>query len=155
MVIRLLSLVVTVCISELTFIGAQAPNDPLFLFISNNRTVVIARLILIMLALNISFKGRFRHIASQRASALLGTSLIIFGVAASVSQTVFDKLGSYLKLFDLVFIIEIGIILSLAAITYRASKRKFSLTSTFLYRLLYKSSDLNLEHYSRKQKSAF
>ncbi len=124
MIIKLMSIVIATCVGELFVLGAQNTDDPLFLFISDNKLTVAVRLLLVALAVIISFKQRFTYRPSRHIIGALGLALIIFGSMGAMSQTIIDEFSALLKIMDFLLMILVGIIFSLAALGYQPGRRQ-------------------------------
>jgi amino acid transporter len=135
MFIKFVSLTIAMCVGELFILGLQAPNDSMFLFISNSPLIVLAHLTLAITLLILAFRGRFLYRQSRIIAQWAGIILITFGVAGMISETIFDLLGQFLKTVDYILMTEAGIVFVLASLTYRTGRRELPLRKLALQKL--------------------
>lgn len=135
MVIKLLSIVVAICAGELLVLGIQAPDDPLFLFISNSQAVVALRLILVVMALIISFRKSFVYYFSRTFIGVIGIFLVFVGGMGAISQTIIDEFGTFVKVLDYILLMQVGLVFCLASLSYPARRRQLVWRKSLLQRV--------------------
>lgn len=123
MIIKLISLVLVLCSVELFIVGLQSPSDPLFLIVSNNPFFVSLRMLLLLAAVTLAFKSRFRYKISRDAAALAGTFLMIVGASGMMSQTITSQLNGFINYLDFWSLFLIGVVYNLSALSYGFSQR--------------------------------
>lgn len=118
MVKRLISLVMLIVAVNVYIRSQLAPNDPLFLFLSNSMPLNIFLIILTSVVAMVSFSHKFRYWLSYASCAALATVLCVVGLFSLLSSGVNYWLSSFLLPMDSMLVLESGIILALCALTY-------------------------------------
>jgi hypothetical protein len=110
------SVILAACFPVMAIIPSH-PASLLFIFISGNKWVGTIRLAIALVLIAISF-GLFRLRPSAKKPLLaVGTCFILFGVIALLATSLGSFMYSYIKIMDVMILLEAGIILCSAAIT--------------------------------------
>lgn len=147
MVIKLISLILVLCSVELFIVGLQSPSDPLFLIISSNPFAISIRMLLLLAAVILAFKTRFKYRISRDITALVGSFLIIFSASGMMSQTITNEMNGFLNYLDFWLLFLIGVVYNLSALSYQFNRRHLSLKK-LLRRHLPQSAATRLSHYT-------
>src|SRR5438309_913173 len=106
MVNRLVSLTALLCLAGVVLFGKLIPSSPLFSFVSSNKWVALARLILVGAMIWLSFKGYITNLKMRRYVWLTGLWLISIGLAMIMATQINGLLFDYFKPLDLLLLIE-------------------------------------------------
>jgi hypothetical protein len=99
------------------------PNSLLFLFMSNNKIVATVRLALALILFAVSFNYlRLTHKVVQRIVLFIGVALILFGGLCLAQTSLGSMLYNYIKLLDMMVIVEAGVVLASASLIAGATK---------------------------------
>lgn len=110
---RLLAIGTLATIALLQFLKLADPGNLLFEVVSIGQTATILQLTFAALLVFIGIREYFSHKYARLAAAISGVSLVTLGILSLF----YPLLDAPLKPFDLVFILEAGIILCLAGIS--------------------------------------
>ena len=117
MIAKFISLAMAVCSIELLILGLQSPDDPLLLIISSNPVLMVLRLLLVLAAVRLAFKNRFKYKISQSVLAFFGALLMFMGLCGMFSQKVADELSVYIKYMDFWMLFLVGLVFALVSLT--------------------------------------
>lgn len=127
MVKRLTSLVMLIIVVNVYIRSQLSPNDPLFLFFSNDMPLNISMILLASLVAMVTFSNRFRHWLAYAACVALAVFLCIVGSLGLLSTGISYWLSGFLLPMDSMLVLESGIILALCALTYEHAGRPASM----------------------------
>ncbi|MDB5160805.1 MAG: hypothetical protein JWO96_185 [Candidatus Saccharibacteria bacterium] len=122
---KIISSVILAAAFPIMAITPSNSDSLLFIFISNNKFVATARLALAlgMVALSFNLFNFFSTIA-KKTFLYSGFGFIIFGLAAGLASSLGSFFYDYLKVLDVMTILEAGIILCSTALLVKAPKAK-------------------------------
>jgi hypothetical protein len=120
---KFISLAMVIVTLDVYLRSQLSPNDPLFLFISNNFAVNVGMIVISTLVLMTSFKKNFNSWFSYVACAALATILCITGSLSLFSNGVSYWLSGILPPLNAMLILESGIILALCSLSYQHEPR--------------------------------
>jgi hypothetical protein len=108
---KIISSIILVAAFPIMAITPTNPDSLLFIFISNNKFVATARLALALVLVAISFGLISFNQVTKKTFLYVGLGLIATGLIAGLASSLGSFLYDYLKLLDVLIILEAGIIL--------------------------------------------
>jgi hypothetical protein len=155
MVNRVVSLSVLLCVVVVLIWGVFSPDNPLFLFISSNKWLSIARLIIVGSAVFVSLSDFMSNRKFNRIAYLFGMSLIALGGSILFFTQIQNIILDYLKPLDLLLLVEAGVILASASLAPASSpmlkSRQWGLLLTGFFRRQLRSTVLTASSSSRNR----
>ena len=93
-------------------------NDPLFLVVSNNTAVNMLMVVLAALAIGVSFRRRFSSWYSYAAIAALAVIFVALGAMGILFSGFTNKLWMIFEPLNYMMILNCGVVLGVAALSY-------------------------------------
>jgi hypothetical protein len=124
MVDRFVSVATLLCVVIVAIVGIKSPNYPLFLFISSNLAVGLARISLVLLMIKVSFCQRIGSMRVCKYLGWAGIGLMSLAACSLWMTSVEGALYNFLKPMDLLLIMEAGVIFSLASLNSTSATAK-------------------------------
>lgn len=125
MLIRSIASVTAFLVAMICVLLVIEPSDPLFYsFVSGNLWAAVGKSLLMLGVVILAFKNKFNYAAAHTICAWLGIALISFGIIGLMVPQVDYALFTYVKVLDFLLAIEVGIILSLASLSYERGSQK-------------------------------
>lgn len=101
------------------------PADPLFYsFISGNLWAAIGKSVIMSGVVILAFRNKFSYAVTPAICAAIGVVLISFGLIGLIVPPSDHGLFAYAKLLDFLLAMEVGVILSLASLSYECGDQK-------------------------------
>jgi hypothetical protein len=124
---KIISSIILVAAFPIMAITPTNSDSLLFIFISNNRFIATARLALALALAAISFGLISFNRIAKKTFLYVGLGLIVGGMITGLASSLGSFLYDYLKLLDVLIILEAGIILcSIALLPVRKPSRRVS-----------------------------
>ncbi len=111
-----LALVTLLCILITCLLGLGNPNDPLTWLVSNNLTIILAKLVFGALVVSFAYHLKCGSILLRTPIALGGLAVIGLAVAVIFSTPILGALYNYLRILDILLIAQAGVVLVLSAL---------------------------------------
>lgn len=125
MLIRSISCLTAFLVGMICLLLVVEPTDPLFYaFVSGSLWSAIGKFLIMAGVVSLAFRKKFKYLASPAICAAVGASLICFGVIGLMVPQMDYVLFNYVKFLDFLLAMEIGVILSLASLSYERGTQK-------------------------------
>jgi hypothetical protein len=124
MVNRVVSLSVLLCVVAVLIWGTLSPSYPLFLFISPDKWLSIARLLFASFMVLASFTSVFNSSELRKITYRMGMGMIGLGAFLLLLTQVQASLFDYFKPLDLLLLVEAGVILSSTSLAPASDTKK-------------------------------
>lgn len=124
MTIKVTAVLTFACAVLLYVLSALSPNAPYFYLISGGIALAMIRLALAALALALAFQTRFSTVYGQTLAGLSGAALLVFGTVGIMIPAIDYTLFNYIKPLDYIFLMQLGVLFSLAALSHRPGNRR-------------------------------
>ncbi|MEX1995636.1 MAG: hypothetical protein WD887_02570 [Candidatus Saccharimonadales bacterium] len=125
MLIRSIASVTALLVAMICVLLVIEPSDPLFYsFVSGNLWTAVGKFLLMLGVVILAFKNKFNYSAAPAICAWVGASLIGLGLLGLMVPSVDYALFTYIKVLDFLLAMEVGVILSLAALSYERGHQK-------------------------------
>lgn len=142
MTVRFISLLTGLGVLDVYLQSLYRSSDPLFLFISNNKGVLLTQLLLAVIVVAISFKKSFRYRLSHLVCYGLALALGTFGLVGMVDAQLTNALYNWVKPVDFMISLDYAVCLGICALSFKCANLRlpvrnlvFLLASPFAVRL--------------------